>query len=226
MCHIGFGTEDVKTNKLHEKLTPQEHDRFLTCEEIIRAYGKAHFEAGRALAEIRDQKLYREKYRSFARYCAKTLGWSRSKADRAISAWRISEVLAPIGVTISCESQARPLIGLNTEDIRAAAKHASELAGSAAAVTAEHFRNAAGFFKPRLRKKKSPGRQRVNVGKLAAQLLDRIESSAKRGNLNGVLTALAALRHSIVTKHRSTGDAKNSQCTAEQMDFFQSRLLN
>jgi hypothetical protein len=69
----------------------------------------AFIDAGKALENIRDRRLYREPYKSFETYCRERWGMSRVQADRLIRAWRIAVKLKPIGFN-PVESQMRPIV--------------------------------------------------------------------------------------------------------------------
>ena len=68
-------------------------------------------DAGRALMEIRDERLYREQYATFEDYCQQRWGMSRSYAHRQIEAAQVISLL-PIGNKPKSESQARELAPL------------------------------------------------------------------------------------------------------------------
>jgi len=86
-------------------------------EGIIQQNIGGFYEAGRALMEIRDGKLY-EKVRGFATfetYCKARWDFNRAHAYRLIDSAKVVEVLSPIGDTPKTESQARPLTRLVAE---------------------------------------------------------------------------------------------------------------
>ena len=72
-------------------------------------------EVGRALAEIRDQRLYRASHRTFEEYCHERWLLSRTRAYRLIDA---AAVVSPIGdgQPPKNEAQARELVPLLRED--------------------------------------------------------------------------------------------------------------
>ncbi len=92
--------------KNHEMVTLLRDDQRLTELEKVIARGKKPFvEVGMALAEIRDLRLYRREYGSFAEYCQSKWGWTRQHAYRLIEA-------APIGksnLQVTSLNQAREL---------------------------------------------------------------------------------------------------------------------
>jgi hypothetical protein len=77
------------------------------------------FETGRALAKIRDEKLYRgASYRTFEAYCRGRWGFSRQRADQLIGAAETAKHLTTIVDTVSPtnESQVRSLVGRPLEE--------------------------------------------------------------------------------------------------------------
>lgn len=95
-------------------------------EKIIKGF----FEAGSALAEIRDRRLYKNKYSSFESYCRERWNMTRQTANRYIQAVEVSEELEPIGFSPTRESQCRPLAEQldNADDRREAWANAIALA--------------------------------------------------------------------------------------------------
>jgi hypothetical protein len=78
--------------KNHEMVTLQRDDQRLSELEKVIARGKKTFvEVGLALAEIRDQRLYRREYSGFEEYCRKKWGWTKQHAYRLIEAAPIAE---------------------------------------------------------------------------------------------------------------------------------------
>jgi len=66
---------------------------------------------GRALMTIRDQRLYREAYRTFEDYCQERWGMTPRHANRQVAAAKVAELVGPIGPTPR-EGQARELAPL------------------------------------------------------------------------------------------------------------------
>jgi len=69
-------TPDLKT------LTPEQEDRFQELEEQIAENLLSSFKLAAALAQIRDDKLYRDLYDTFEEYCKKRWEYSRSYCAR------------------------------------------------------------------------------------------------------------------------------------------------
>lgn len=102
--------------------------RSLEENEAIIERGLATFiEVGNALAEIRDNRLYRESHGTFEGYCRDRWGWNRNYANKVISA-------ADVGtnVPIDNEGQARALSPLRDDpDAMTAAYQAAQAKAAA-----------------------------------------------------------------------------------------------
>lgn len=91
-------------------------DRELTLlEEKVQSGLQGFYEAGKALLEIRDRKLYKVRYGTFEDYCLNRWQMSRPQAYRLMNATSTVELLSPIGDTPKAESQVRPLTPLEPE---------------------------------------------------------------------------------------------------------------
>jgi hypothetical protein len=99
-------------------LSMQEKDRLKSCEQVIERGLRTFVEAGLALRQIHNEKLYREEYRTFQNYCEKRWQLGRFHAHRLIAAAGVVQNLLPIGNTPTQESQLRPLIKLEPEQQR------------------------------------------------------------------------------------------------------------
>lgn len=98
------------------QLDANERARLQKLESIVENGLQTFYEVGKALDEIREQKLYRESQKSFEAYCQDKWGIVRRTADRLIGAARVIENLTPMGVKIPAhERQVRPLAGLSPE---------------------------------------------------------------------------------------------------------------
>jgi len=139
---------DIMTSKpLKSELTTEEQNDFRECESVIKIHRTKSLEACAALAKIRDNWLYRDQYATFEEYCQKVWGYGRSYINRQIGAAHVIEVLGPIGPKIECEAVARPLVGLEDEQIVTAYKEAEKQAGGKLP-TAKMVAKAAAAFKP------------------------------------------------------------------------------
>jgi hypothetical protein len=108
-------------------------------ESVIERGLRGFFEAGRALSQIRDSKLYRQKHESFEDYCRERWQISKSRAYELMNA---SSVVAQLSATAEVlpenEAQVRPLTRLEPEQRSEAWESAQTLAGgtpTAAVVT-------------------------------------------------------------------------------------------
>ena len=97
--------------KNHEMVSSlRESQRLEELEKTIARGQKTFVEVGRALAEIRDLRLYKREYGGFAEYCEKKWGWSKPYCTQLITAAAVVESLpADKVVAIATESQAREL---------------------------------------------------------------------------------------------------------------------
>lgn len=84
-------------------------------EEVIQRGLNTFIEVGRAISEIRDQKLYREAFGTFEEYCRKRWGWSDRRVRYMISAAETVDELPPGTIVPTTESQARELANLEPE---------------------------------------------------------------------------------------------------------------
>ena len=102
---------------------------------------RAFYEAGAALREIRDKRLYRSTHRTFEQYCQDRFGFQRAHSYRLIEAAAIvdnlspntaSNNLSPIGRQImpTSERQVRDLINLQPDEQRQIWQQAVVEAGS------------------------------------------------------------------------------------------------
>lgn len=106
----------LKSEYATAQLDVTEQARLQELESIVDHGLQTFYEVGKALDEIREQKLYRETHKSFEIYCRDKWGIARQTAHRFISAAQVIENLTPIGVKIPTkENQVRPLAGLSPE---------------------------------------------------------------------------------------------------------------
>lgn len=112
-------------------LSADERNDLARLEGDIQTGVEQFIRVGEALAEIRDRRLYRESHGAFPEYLAAR--WpqfnGRRQADRLIAAAEVERDLRPIGLTVTNESQARPLAALTSDERRQAMQAATEAAG-------------------------------------------------------------------------------------------------
>ena len=105
-----------------ETLTAPERDRLVECENVIRKGLGTFLEVGRALAEIHDNRLYKETHKDFKRYCKDVWGLGKSTAYQKIEGYRVVNLLenkmSAIADTFSNEYQLRPLTRLKEDGDR------------------------------------------------------------------------------------------------------------
>lgn len=95
----------------NRRVVEDDLDRLRRCEGKIDIYEDARLEAGRALREIQEDDLYKERgYDSFEQYGDEELGLSRSRLYQLIDFSQIHDLLSDrVGTTPANEAQARPL---------------------------------------------------------------------------------------------------------------------
>lgn len=78
---------------MHE-LTPLESSRLSALEEVLHRNLDAFYEAGAALAEIREKRLYREMYDTFEAYCDLRWNMTRQRAYQLMSTTQLRQALS------------------------------------------------------------------------------------------------------------------------------------
>lgn len=92
-------------------------------------------EVGLALRAIRDDKLYREKHKTFEKYVSERWGFDRSRAYQFIDAAEVKQNLStivdknPKASEINKESQLRELVDVPEENLEEVIDKAAEIAG-------------------------------------------------------------------------------------------------
>ena len=76
------------------ELTKTESQRLKQLERSIESTKGAFVACGKALAEIRDSKLYRAEFPTFEEYCEKKHGWTRARAYQIMESSEIVSVLS------------------------------------------------------------------------------------------------------------------------------------
>lgn len=84
--------------------------RLSELETVIERGRVTFIEVGEALAEIRDNRLYRETHATFEAYCRERWGWTSRHANRQIEAAEVVATLGPIGPIPVNEWQARKIL--------------------------------------------------------------------------------------------------------------------
>lgn len=111
-------------------------------ERVISDGLRTFVEVGRALAKIRDGKLYQgEGFKSFEAYCRERWEMSRVQAHRLVKSAEVASNLLPIGNTVplpTTESQVRPLTAIPEPEQQAAAWQEAVATAPEGKVTAKH----------------------------------------------------------------------------------------
>jgi hypothetical protein len=97
--------------KNHEMvMSIRESQRLEELEKTIARGKKTFVEVGLALAEIRDLRLYKREYSSFAEYCQKKWGWNKSYAYYMIDSAEVVKALPEkVSTMVDSERQVRQL---------------------------------------------------------------------------------------------------------------------
>ncbi|MBD2512869.1 hypothetical protein H6G91_37815 [Nostoc muscorum FACHB-395] len=130
----------VTSVEIPELTEEEQRDRL----HLERRVERAFFEAGKALAELRDRRLYRSSHRTFEDYCRDRFGHSRQKSNYLIAASDVYENLTTIccqnlgiedlttngsQILPTSEGQVRPITKLEPQEQWEVWQQAVELAG-------------------------------------------------------------------------------------------------
>jgi hypothetical protein len=185
----------LESAPLQTTLTAAEQEELTQLEAVVKGEWASLLKVGAALKEIRDKRLYRDRFATFNEYCREVWEMSRTHADRQIGAAHVADVLTPIGVIVQNESVARPMVSLAEDQILTTYQDAQKLAGDKP-VTAKHVRQAAAKFKPAKAvkpKAKAATDASIDFGPAFA-LLDIIEQAALRRRNESLCKKVKALR--------------------------------
>ncbi|HLO51121.1 MAG TPA: hypothetical protein VK211_22090 [Kamptonema sp.] len=106
----------LDTEYADTQLDAAEQRRLQELELVVEQGLQTFYEVGKALDEIRENRLYRETHRTFEAYCHKKWGISKTRAYQFIDAAEIMENLSTIVDKFpNRENQVRPLKGLSPE---------------------------------------------------------------------------------------------------------------
>ncbi|MBW4596262.1 MAG: hypothetical protein KME46_25990 [Brasilonema angustatum HA4187-MV1] len=116
-----------------ELLTLEEQHLRLHLERKVE---RAFYEAGKALMELRDRRLYRSTHRTFEEYCRERFEYNRSRSYQLIDAatvmGNLQECPQIVDIFPTKEGQVRPLTKLQPEQQQQAWQQAVEEAGGKA----------------------------------------------------------------------------------------------
>lgn len=108
-----------------ETLTVVETAKLENLEVVVAGGLKSFVEVGRALLQIRDDRLYRATHMVFEEYCQERWDMSRQRASQLIGAAGVVDAVSTIVDTVPTnEAQVRPLTKLPEEERAAAWKEA------------------------------------------------------------------------------------------------------
>ena|SRR5690348_14940338 len=128
----------------------EDERRYLgVLEDTIERGLRSFVEVGEALAEIRDDRLYRETQAAFDDYCRERWGFSKSHANRQIEAAEVVDVLTPIGVKPTNEAQVRELAALKGEPELVSQVWVEVVEEHSGKPTAKHVREAVERHRPK-----------------------------------------------------------------------------
>ena len=134
------GTITVTAVEVPELTEEEQRDRL----HLERRVERAFFEAGKALTELRDRRLYRSTHKTFEEYCRDRFGHSRQQSNYLIAAAGVYENLTTIGcqnvenenlttngsqILPTSERQVRPMTKLEPQEQQEVWLRAVELAG-------------------------------------------------------------------------------------------------
>jgi hypothetical protein len=150
-------------------LTSQERVRLRQLELEIERNLTGFIKCGRALLEVRESRLYRERYASFAEYCRERFAIARSTADQLCRSTQVYETLAGSGMQIPenvPELTLRPISQLPSSDLqsqawRLSAMVAPEGKGPSHTVTAKVVRMIRDATEGDGRKREVPPREQM-----------------------------------------------------------------
>ncbi|MCC5669019.1 hypothetical protein LC653_35475 [Nostoc sp. CHAB 5784] len=136
----GSATITVTAVEVPELTEEEQRDRL----HLERRVERAFFEAGKALMELRDRRLYRSTHKTFEDYCRDRFGHSRQKSNYLIAAADVYENLTTIccqnlppedlttngsQILPTSEGQVRPITKLEPQEQWEVWQQAVELAG-------------------------------------------------------------------------------------------------
>jgi hypothetical protein len=123
----GSATITVSAVEVPELTEEEQRDRL----HLERRVERAFFEAGKALAELRDRRLYRSTHKTFEEYCRDRFAHSRQQSNYLIAAAGVYENLTTNGTQIlpTSERQVRPMTKLEPQEQQEVWLRAVELAG-------------------------------------------------------------------------------------------------
>ena len=119
--------ESITVEVVEELSEDEQRDRLRLERRVERAF----YEAGKALRELRNRRLYRSTHRTFEEYCRERFTFSRQAANYLIAGAEVFENLTTNGCQKlpTKERQVRPLTKLEPDQQREAWQQAVEISG-------------------------------------------------------------------------------------------------
>ncbi len=112
------------------ELTQEEQSDRLHLERKVE---RAFFEAGKALTELRDRRLYRSTHKTFDEYCLDRFGYNRSRSyqlvDAAVVVDNLQKCPQIVDILPTAEGQVRPMTKLEPQEQQEVWLKAVEIAG-------------------------------------------------------------------------------------------------
>ncbi|MBW4565949.1 MAG: hypothetical protein KME32_33690 [Mojavia pulchra JT2-VF2] len=122
-------TITVTAVEVPELTEAEQSDRLLLERKVERAF----FEAGKALSELRDRRLYRSTHKTFEEYCKDRFGYNRSRSYQLIDAATVVDNLHKcpqiVDILPTAEGQVRPLTKLEPHTQQEVWQAAVQVAG-------------------------------------------------------------------------------------------------
>ncbi|WP_193199923.1 hypothetical protein [Nostoc sp. MG11] len=124
-----FVTIDVSAVEVPELSEEEQRDRL----HLERRVERAFYEAGKALTELRDRRLYRSTHKTFEEYCKDRFGYNRSRSYQIIDAATVVDNLHKcpqiVDILPTAEGQVRPMTKLEPQQQQEVWQQAVEQAG-------------------------------------------------------------------------------------------------
>ncbi|MDZ7950820.1 hypothetical protein [Nostoc sp. DedQUE09] len=122
-------TITVSAVEVTELTEEEQRDRLHLERKVERAF----FEAGKALIELRDRRLYRSTHKTFDEYCLDRFGYNRSRSyqlvDAAVVVDNLQKCPQIVDILPTAEGQIRPMTKLQPQEQQEVWLTAVELAG-------------------------------------------------------------------------------------------------
>jgi len=103
-------------------LEPHEELRLIECESTIRADLKGFIAVGRALAEIRDNRLYRKTHKTFEKYCKEVWDLGQSTAYQKLDGYEavvlLESKVPPMAELLSDQDKENIILPINERQAR------------------------------------------------------------------------------------------------------------